>query len=299
MRIVIGPFDESGLLNENARFATGIFSFSIRISLFTASGSIARSIAVAILLILFPVLLIVAVVVAALRHIDLIEDHAEEADAGTVELLLRTLEHAAGGHFRLGHECGTIRILREDRGIDDRADRRGVEDHDVVVLFLDRLEELIAHLVLEKLRDIRCIWTGEDHVEVRDVVVGIEAVFDRHLAGEDLGQADGLSTDLMHLDELGLTDITVHVQGALAGLREDAGELEGDRRLTFVRGGRGDQDVLYTGSGEHEVRTEGTKCLAVAEVVVRGEGQCDLMLVFNHLFAPLFTFLFRDFGFAP
>ena len=103
----------------------------------------------------------------------------------------------------------------------------------------------------------------------------------------------------MHLDKLGLTDITVHVQGALAGLGEDAGELEGDRRLTFVRGGRGDQDVLYAGSGEHEVRTEGTECLAVAEVVVRGEGQCDLMLVFNHLFAPLFTFLLRDFGFAP
>ena len=102
----------------------------------------------------------------------------------------------------------------------------------------------------------------------------------------------------MYLDKLGLTDVAVYVEGALARLGEDARELEGDRRLAFVRGGRGDQDVLYAGSGEHEVRTEGTECLAVAEVVVWGEGQCDLMLVFYHLFAPFFTFRLRDFGFT-
>ncbi len=119
--------------------------------------SVARAVAVAIavLVVLLSVLFIVAVVVAALRHVDLVEDHAEEADAGTVELLLRALEHAAGGHLGLGHECCAVGVLREDRGVDDGADRCGVEDHDVVVLFLDELEEAVAHLILEELSRVR------------------------------------------------------------------------------------------------------------------------------------------------
>ena len=121
------------------------------------TGSIARAVAVAIavLVVLLSILLIVAVVVAALRHVDLVQDDAEEADAGTVELLLRALEHAAGGHFRLGDECCAVGVLREDRGVDDGADRCGVEDHDIVVLFLYKLEEAVAHFVLEELGRVR------------------------------------------------------------------------------------------------------------------------------------------------
>ena len=113
------------------------------------------AVAIAVLVILLSVFLIVAVVVAALGHVDLVEDDAEEADAGTVELLLRALEHAAGGHLGLRDECCAVGVLREDRGVDDRADRCGVEDHDVVVLFLDELEEAIAHLILEELGRVR------------------------------------------------------------------------------------------------------------------------------------------------
>lgn len=115
----------------------------------------AVAIAIAVLVVLLSILLIVAVVVAALRHVDLVEDHAEEADTGTVELLLRALEHAAGGYLRLSHECCAVGVLREDRGVDDGADRCGVEDHDVVVLFLDELEEAVAHFVLEELSRVR------------------------------------------------------------------------------------------------------------------------------------------------
>ena len=117
--------------------------------------AVAVAVAIAVLVVLLSVLLIVAVVVATLRHVDLVEDHAEEADAGTVELLLRALEHAAGGHLGLSDECCAVGVLREDRGVDDGADRCGVEDHDVVVLFLDKLEEAVAHLVLEELGRVR------------------------------------------------------------------------------------------------------------------------------------------------
>lgn len=119
--------------------------------------SITRAVAVAIavLVVFLSVFLIVAVVVAALRHVHLVQDHAEEADAGTVELLLRALEHAARGHFRLSHECCAVGVLREDRGVDDGADRCGVEDHDVVVLFLDKLEEAVTHFILEELGRVR------------------------------------------------------------------------------------------------------------------------------------------------
>lgn len=117
--------------------------------------SLVRAVAIAVLVVLLSVLLIVAVVVAALRHVDLVEDHAEEANAGTVELLLRALEHATGGHLGLGDECCAVGVLREDRGVDDGTDRCGVEDHDVVVLFLDELEEAVAHFVLEEFGRVR------------------------------------------------------------------------------------------------------------------------------------------------
>lgn len=132
-------------------------SVQLRLIYLILLRSIARAVAVAIavLVILLSVLLIVAVVVAALGHIDLVQDDAEEADTGTVELLLRALEHAAGGHLGLGDECCAVGVLREDRGVDDGTDRCGVEDHDVVVLFLYKLEEAVAHFVLEELGRVR------------------------------------------------------------------------------------------------------------------------------------------------
>ena len=218
------------------------------------------------------VLVVVAVVVLALLVLAKVEHSAEHVRAGLPKLIVGSKDLIALGKVPANDEQGAVDVLRDDRAVDERGERRGVDDH---------VAELLAHLPHKRLEAAR----REDVHGIGDVRLAIQEVqaagvrLDRGfvkggLAGEDrvdavLGMRPG------HVREGAAAKIAVHKKDAFSAGRERLGERERDRALALVGNGGRDRDDAHgiVDGGEADVCHEGLHRVLEKHTVIGAPGR--------------------------
>ena len=177
------------------------------------------------------------------------------------------------------HEQRAVAEGGEEAGIGHRQQRRGVEDHEVV------LGEVVDQL-LHPQRAQQLARVGRDPAGRQQAQVGHprldDDVPDVDVAGEGLGQADG-AVDLEGGGDHRTAQVGVDQQHGSAGLGDEAGDVGRDRGLALAGQGRGHHDLagLVVDVDEPQVGAqlaERLRCLAEVPADASVRAAEDLLL---------------------
>src|SRR5690606_366364 len=158
------------------------------------------------------------------------------------------LDVFAGGAVEAAHVDDLVGVFGDEHGVGDGAERRRVDEHEVVVLFHAR-DELSENGVFEQFGGALGAAAGAEQVDVfadgGDAEVGVvEELVVEGGAGFEPAQEAGVVFVAEVAVQHGAAQVAVDDEGAAAVAGEAAGEVAGDEGLAFAGDGAGDEDGL-------------------------------------------------------
>lgn len=187
------------------------------------------------------VITIVVIAVFAAGGIDLVEDHAEDAGADSLELLEGLAEGAELGDAGFGDQDDAIHDRGEGDSVSDGENGRGV-DQDQLEILVEAVEDLGHAAGGEQFGGVGGQATGGDDGEPGDAGVLDDAEEAIEGADEEPAEADAVG-EAEFLVDGGAAHIGIDQDGFFLALGQDDGQVGGDGGLAFLGGGAGDEDA--------------------------------------------------------
>lgn len=190
---------------------------------------------------------------------DFVQDAADDAGLALFHLGFADEDLFAAGLVVFSDEDDAVTGFGDDGGVDDHADRRGIDD-DAVKGFVELLQEVGEGLGIQQVDGVRDGGAGGDHHDTVGFGL-VDNILEVAVAGQIVGQAVGFAFggEAGGLHHKGATDVRVDQKNTSAAAGQVIGQLEGDKGFAFGHVVAGNHESLDTGTGEGQVGADGVE----------------------------------------
>ena len=179
---------------------------------------------------------------------------AEYLTATLFDLLLDRFSAGELYYVLSNNYDSTVALLSDNSGIDYQTERRGIDDH-IVVVCLSVGHQIGEFLGIQQFAGVRRILTGKDYVQIFDLSVEYH-VAQINMSCEQLTESVQVRLVCILGQEYALSEVCIDEQDFFIDFSETLCKLQRNSALSFVCFAAGYADRFYITSAKADIRSQ-------------------------------------------